>query len=154
MSSKTYPLPESSLLRGPSGFVPASPMPGYESRVMRQRQRQSTDLAAIIGQILSESEGHILTAKLHVRQVNQLNARIIRVLAATTGKNLGEGPGSLEEMVGRGARLHLRPAPAPSPAGPDSLGLQADVRFGSPPRLLRGRHAGPLTHRPPADRAG
>ena len=126
-----------------------------KSRVMRQRQRQSSDLAAIIGQILSESEGSDPgTAKLHVRQVNQLNAQIIRVLAATTGKNLGDGPRSLEEMVGRGARLHLRPAPAPSPAGPDSLGLQADIRFGSPPRLLRGRHAGPHTHRPPADRAG
>jgi len=87
---KTYPLPESSLIRGPSGFLPTSPMPGYESRVMQQRQRQSTDLTAIIGQILSESEGHILTAKLHVRQVTQLNSRIIRVLAAATGKSLGE----------------------------------------------------------------
>ena len=56
---------------------------------MRRRQRQSSDLAAMIGQILSESEGSVLDAKLHVRQVNQLNAEIIRVLAATIGKNLG-----------------------------------------------------------------
>jgi len=87
---KTYPLPELNLIRDPSGFVPTSPMPGYELRVMRQRQQQSTDLAAIIGQILSESEGHLLTAKNHVREVDQLNARIIRVLAAATGKSLGE----------------------------------------------------------------
>ena len=87
---RTYPLAETRLLRDPSGFVPTAPLSGYEARVMRQRQRQSSDLAAIIGQMLSESEGSVRDAKLHVRQVNQLNAQIIRVLAATTGKNLGD----------------------------------------------------------------
>ncbi len=86
---RTYPLAETRLLRDPSGFVPTAPMLRYEERVMRQRQRQSSDLAAIIDLILSESEGSVLSAQLHVRQVNQLNAQIIRVLTATTGKNLG-----------------------------------------------------------------
>ena len=87
---RTYPVNESSTLRDPSGFVPVSPMPGYERRVMRQRQQQSSDLAAIIDQILIESEGYILDAKLHIRRVEELNAHVMRVLAASTGQNLGE----------------------------------------------------------------
>jgi len=86
---RTYPLVETRLLQDPSGSVPTAPMHGYESRVMRVRRQQSSDLAAIVDRILSESEGTVLDAKLHVRQVNQRNAQIIRVLAATTGKNLG-----------------------------------------------------------------
>jgi len=86
---RTYPLGEGRMLRGPSGFIPAPPRPGYESRIMTARQRQSTDLAAIINGILSESEGTVLDARLHVRQVEELNAQIIRVLTATTGEKLG-----------------------------------------------------------------
>jgi hypothetical protein len=87
---KTYPLPEQTTLRDPSGFVPSAPSWGYERRVVQQRQQQSNDLAAIISQILSDSAGGVLAAKAHVRQVEQLNARIIQVLAATTGRNLGQ----------------------------------------------------------------
>jgi hypothetical protein len=87
---RTYPLPEGSTLRDPSGFVPAVPSWGYETRVIQQRQRQSSDLAALIGQILIESEGGVEGARLYVRQVEQLNARVIGVLKAATGMNLGE----------------------------------------------------------------
>jgi Pretoxin HINT domain len=56
---------------------------------MRQRQRQVADLVAIVKQIISESEGHLRSAQLHIRRVDELNARIIRVLTLTTGRNLG-----------------------------------------------------------------
>jgi Pretoxin HINT domain len=86
---RTYPTAETRMLRDPSGFMPPAPQPMYDSRVMRVRRQQSSDLSAIIGQILSESRGTVLNASLHVEQVNQHNARIIRVLASTTEKNLG-----------------------------------------------------------------
>ena len=59
---RTYPLAETRLLRDTSGFVTPAPLFGYESRVMQQRQQQSSDLAAIIRQILSESAGAIESA--------------------------------------------------------------------------------------------
>jgi len=87
---RTYPRAAFIMFSDPSGLVPVLPSPGYEIGVMRQREQQAADLAAIIGQILSESEEEVLAAKHHVGQVEELNAQLIRVLAATTGQNLGE----------------------------------------------------------------
>jgi hypothetical protein len=89
---RTYTVDESRLISQSDGSALILPWANYPQRVMRQRQQQSADLVATIGQILSESEDDVLTARLHVRQVEQLNARIVQVLAATTGKNLSSDP--------------------------------------------------------------
>jgi hypothetical protein len=87
---RTYPLRETRMFQDPSGFIPTAPMVGYERRVIRLRQQQAADLAAIVGQILSESAAYVEDAKRHVRRVDELNAQVIGVLAATTGHDLSE----------------------------------------------------------------
>ena len=92
--------------------------------------------------------------KLHVRQVNQLNARIIRVLAAATGKNLGDDREVWRKWWAEEQGYTYEPPP-PRPRQDLTLAdSKPTYRIGSPRRLLRGRHAGPHTHRPSADRAG
>jgi len=87
---RTYTVDESRSISS-SGINPIiTPMSGYPERVMRQRQLQVLHLAAIVRQILSESETDVLAAQLHVRQVDQLNARIIRALTTVTGHNSGK----------------------------------------------------------------
>jgi hypothetical protein len=61
-----------------------------DSAVMRQRERQVNDLAAIVAQMLRESEEYVAFARRHVQQVDQSNARVLRTLGATTGQDLGE----------------------------------------------------------------
>jgi hypothetical protein len=84
---------------------------GYESRLMRQRQQQSSDLAAIIGQILIESQASVFSAKLQTHQVHQFNARIIQVLEATTGKNLGSDPESWRKWWAEEQGYTYEPSP-------------------------------------------
>jgi len=89
---RSYTVDESRSISSLAGITPIiiTPMSGYPERVMLQRQRQVLDLKAIIGQILLESESDIHAAKLHVRQVDQFNARIVRVLTTVTGHYLGK----------------------------------------------------------------
>jgi hypothetical protein len=82
---RTYTVNESSLILTPDAMTDV----GYPARVMRQRQRQLVDLGQIIRQLLSESESLIEAAKDHIRAVDELNARIIRVLSTVNGHNLG-----------------------------------------------------------------
>ena len=49
-----------------------------------------SDLAALVAQILGESEEQIIFARQHVQQVDQSNARVIRTLGAATGQDLGK----------------------------------------------------------------
>jgi len=87
---RSYTVDESRIISVGGSVGAAAPMSGYPGRVMLQRQRQVLDLVAIIRQILSDSETDVLAAKFHVRQVDQLNARIIRVLTTVTGHNSGK----------------------------------------------------------------
>ena len=82
---RTYTVNESSFIlarRTPTTDI------GYPARVMRQHRRQLVDLGQIVRQILSESESLIEAAKDHIRAVDELNARIIRVLSTVNGHNL------------------------------------------------------------------
>jgi hypothetical protein len=69
-----------------------SPGSNYVQRVMIQRERQVSDLTAIIDQIRRESVDDVQAAKLHVRQIEQFNDRIVGLLSAATGKSLSTDP--------------------------------------------------------------
>ncbi|MFI5456595.1 MAG: polymorphic toxin-type HINT domain-containing protein [Isosphaerales bacterium] len=87
---RTYTVDESRSISSSGNASLMTPMSSYPGRVMLQRQRQVLDLEAIIRQISIESESDVLAAKLRVRQVDQLNARIIRVLTTVTEQNSGK----------------------------------------------------------------
>ena len=84
---KTYTVEESRLFV--AGEIVPTVAANYPTRVMTQRNRQTSDLATIIGQIINESAGYLSGAKRHVEKVDERNARIIRTLVMTTGQNLG-----------------------------------------------------------------
>ncbi len=65
-------------------------MDGFAVRVDDQRERQLSDLMALIDQIRNESADEILVAREHVRHVDRSNARVIQTLRATTGQDLGK----------------------------------------------------------------
>ena len=87
---RTYTVDESRLMSQSDDTSITIPMSGYSDRVMRGRQRQVLDLTAIVRQMLSESESDVLDAKLQVRQVEQFNAQIIRILTTVIGHDLGK----------------------------------------------------------------
>jgi hypothetical protein len=84
---RTYTIDENAIQRA----NPASPnsIDLLARALGRQRERQIQDLATLIDQIRRESAGHVLAARVHVRQVDQANARVIRTLSAATGHDLG-----------------------------------------------------------------
>jgi hypothetical protein len=64
----------------------------FAERLSVQRERQMEDLAAFINQIRWESSIDVANAREHVRRVNETNARVIRILTATIGQDLGRDP--------------------------------------------------------------
>ena len=71
------------------GVPNTSPSPGYASAVQLQTRRQANDLVAVVDAIIRDSVGDVAAAQLHVRQIQQLNERIVVVLGAIVGKSLG-----------------------------------------------------------------
>ncbi len=71
------------------GVPNTSPSPGYAQAVQLQTRRQANDLVAVVDAIIRDSVGDVAAAQLHVRQIQQLNERIVVVLGAIVGKNLG-----------------------------------------------------------------
>ncbi len=72
-----------------SGMEVASPAAGYPLAVWNQTKRQAMDLAAAVQQILHESEPDVTAARLQSIQVGEFNARVVQVLGAAIGKDLG-----------------------------------------------------------------
>ena len=64
----------------------------YTQRLTTQRDRQLSDLTAVINQILAESEYDLTVVGDHDRQVDRMNARITQTLTAATGLTLGKNP--------------------------------------------------------------
>ena len=72
-----------------AGIEVSSPSPGYPLAVWNQTRRQAMDLAAAVQQILRESEPDVAAARLQSIQVGEFNARVVQVLGAAIGKDLG-----------------------------------------------------------------
>ncbi len=95
------------------GVPNSTPSPGYPLAVANQTRRQAIDLAAAVNQILSESADHVAAARLHVLEVGQLNARIVAVLGAAIGKDLGKDREAARKWWTE-ERGYAYQAPAPS----------------------------------------
>jgi hypothetical protein len=87
---RTYTVDEGRAILTGTGTVPVAPMSGFAVRVNQQRQQQLRDLEALITQIRNESADTVLVAREHVRQVDRSNGRVIQMLGATTGQDLGK----------------------------------------------------------------
>jgi hypothetical protein len=71
------------------GIQDLMPSAGYRSAVRTQMRRQAVDLIGAVTQILRESAGLVAAARLHVSQVGEFNQRVVQVLSAVIGKDLG-----------------------------------------------------------------
>ena len=76
----------------PPPTMPIREMATYVDRVVTQRDRQVSDLADAINQILAESEFDLMLADDHDRRIDRLNDRIIQTLRAATGLDFGKDP--------------------------------------------------------------
>jgi hypothetical protein len=84
----SYTVPPGLVQMGRSSYAPWAE---HADRVMRQvRERQVRDLAALVAQILGESEEYVICVRQHVQQVDLSNARVIQALRAATGQALGD----------------------------------------------------------------
>ncbi len=97
-----------------SGIEVTSPSPGYPLAVWNQTKRQAMDLAAAVQQILRESVPDVAAARLQALQIGEFNARIVQVLGAVTGKDLGIDREAARKWWTE-ERGYAYQAPAPSP---------------------------------------
>ncbi len=71
------------------GVPTTAPSPGYPLAVWNQTKLQAMHLHSAVAQILYESQGEVAAARLHVLQVGEFDARVVQVLGAVIGKDLG-----------------------------------------------------------------
>jgi hypothetical protein len=97
-----------------SGIEVTSPSPGYPLAVWNQSRRQAMDLAAAVEQILRESASDVGAARLQAFLVGEFNARVVQVLGAVIGKDLGIDREAARKWWTE-ERGYAYQAPAPSP---------------------------------------
>ena len=66
-----------------------APSPGYPLAVWNQTRLQAINLHTAVAQILRESQNEVAAARLHVLQLSEFDARVVQVLGAVVGKDLG-----------------------------------------------------------------
>ena len=123
------------------GVPNSTPSPGYALAVSNQTKRQAIDLTAAVTQILSESADHVAAARLHVLEVGQLNARIVAVLGAAIGKDLGKDREAARKWwTEERGYAYQAPVPQPGRIGPPTkTGRLTSIRSIAPasPRTRR-----------------